>query len=255
MKDRVRYAQKFGYCLFNRDFSELNGFAESKRRHVLEGLSALAKFLGIYQEFGDLLKAYGLKWASSNAEDLIIFRMIKAKENNGVLEWIREIKANVSCLSDFIDFMLVSGLRFEEAINSYNLIIDLAKEDRLSEYYNNEKQALEHYRFKQLFIRRTKKAFLTFIPIGFLEKISQKQKLPRFQIDNWIKRNGFKSRFSDIREYYAPFMTKWLTQPEIDFLQGKTSSNVFMRNYFNPALISDLKDRAFQGIREVQTKV
>jgi hypothetical protein len=35
---------------------------------------------------------------------------------------------------------------------------------------------------------------------------------------------------------------------EIDFLQGRTSASVFMRNYFNPALISDLKERVFKGI-------
>jgi len=56
-----------------------------------------------------------------------------------------------------MDFVSVSGLRYEEAVNSYNLIIDLAKEGRPNEYYNAEKEILEHYRLKKLFIRRTKK--------------------------------------------------------------------------------------------------
>ena len=45
-------------------------------------------------------------------------------------------------------------------------------------------------------------------------------------------------------------MTKYLSQPEIDFLQGSVSGSVFMRNYFNPALIGDLKERVFKGIAD-----
>jgi intergrase/recombinase len=246
--DRVRYAQKFGYCLLNRDFSELNGFAESKRRHALEGLSALAKFLGIYEDFRELVKAYGLKWASSTSEDLLISRMNKVYENGDVLKWVSQVKARFPELHTFIDFMLASGLRFEETINSYNLIINLSKEGKLSSYYDREKQILEHYRFKTMFIRRTKKAFISFIPESLIERISRQEKFTRAMIDNRLKRSGFKSRFSDVREYYATYMTRFLNPAEIDFLQGRVSASVFMRNYFNPALIGDLKERVFKGI-------
>jgi len=52
-------------------------------------------------------------------------------------------------------------------------------------------------------------------------------------------------RFADIREFRGSFMTKWLKKPEIDFLHGRCSTNVFMVNYFNPAWIADLKERTF----------
>ena len=55
----------------------------------------------------------------------------------------------------------------------------------------------------------------------------------------------------DVREAHASFMTKHLQQPEIDFIHGRVSTNVFMRNYFNPALIGDLKARALKGIQEM----
>jgi hypothetical protein len=54
------------------------------------------------------------------------------------------------------------GLRYEESVKAYSLIIDSAKEGKLNEYYNVETEALEHFRFKQLFIRRTKKGFHKF---------------------------------------------------------------------------------------------
>ena len=63
-KDRLRYARKFYSCLFKGDFSELAKFSDSKRCHVMNALSNLAKFLGIYEEFKGLVKRYGLTWKS-----------------------------------------------------------------------------------------------------------------------------------------------------------------------------------------------
>jgi len=254
VKDRVRYAKKYGHCLFKRDFGELTTFSDSKRSHVLKALSGLAKFLGIYEDFKGLVKAYGLTWKTASADDLIISRLTKANENNDVIEWIGKVRKKFPELNVFVDFVLVSGLRYVESVKAFNLIVDLAKEGRLSEYYNAETEALEHFRFKQLFIRRTKKAFISFIPKSFIQRVSNQKNLTTYQISNSIKRNGFKSRFSDVREYYATFMTKWLSQPEIDFLQGRVSANVFMRNYFNPALITDLKERTFKAMNEIRQK-
>jgi len=58
-------------------------------------------------------------------------------------------------------------------------------------------------------------------------------------------------RFSDIREAHANVLTKYLRQAEIDFLQGRVSASVFMRNYFNPALIIDLRKRVFKAVSEI----
>ena len=61
-----------------------------------------------------------------------------------------------------------------------------------------------------------------------------------------------------MREAHATFMTKYLRPSEIDFLHGRVSSSIFMRNYFNPALINDLKERldAFevQATQDLQDK-
>ncbi|MEM3597169.1 MAG: integrase [Candidatus Bathyarchaeia archaeon] len=230
--------------------------SESKRNHVMCALSNLAKFLGIYERFERLVKAYGLKWKSVKAEDLLLSRIANADRNGEVLEWVRTVKAKIPQLSDFLDFMALSGLRLVEAIESYNLIIDLAENGKLSEYYNFENEALEHFRFKKRFIRRTKKAFVSLIPKALIEAISKREKLSVYQIRNWVRRdNKLKMRFGDLREYYATFMTKWLNPAEIDFLQGRISGSVFMRNYFNPALIGDLKERVFKGLAEIQSKL
>jgi len=254
-KDRVRYAMKYAYCLVNGDLSELTVFSDSKRSHVLKALSALAKFMGVYQHFKSLVSAYGLKWKSVDNDDLIISRLLKYRNTNEIVEWVKAVKAKFPRLTVFMDFLVASGLRMREAVNAYNLIVDLTRQNRLSEYYDSKSEVLEHFRFKQLFIRRTKKVFITFVPKKLVERISKSEKLTCYQIENWIKRNRLKSRFGDLREYYATLMTRYLSQPEIDFLQGRVSANVFMRNYFNPTLIRDLKRRVMKGIKKILENV
>jgi intergrase/recombinase len=110
---------------------------------------------------------------------------------------------------------------------------------------------LEHYKFKETFIRGNKKVFISFLPREVIENVARQEGFTQSQIDNAFEDVGLKMRFSDVREYFATYMTKHLNPAEIDFLQGRVSGSVFMRNYFNPALIGDLKERVFKGIQEI----
>lgn len=40
----------------------------------------------------------------------------------------------------------------------------------------------------------------------------------------------------------------------IGFQQGRDNAGVFVRNYFNSALIQDLRQQVFQGINEIETE-
>lgn len=147
-----------------------------------------------------------------------------------------------------MDFIVVTGLRFEEALNAYNLVVELTRSGRLDEYYNAEQNILEHFRFKNLFLRRTKKAFMSYAPKELIKEISSKgSPLTKDMIIKRIQRLRLKQRFADLREFYASYSTKYLRQPEIDFIQGRVSASVFMRNYFNPIWIVDLKDRTLKN--------
>jgi hypothetical protein len=240
--------------LLNRDFSELLKLNNSKRRHVSKALSSLSKFLGMHEEFLKLFKNYGLKWSVSS-DDLIIARFSKTVDPNDVFNWIREVKECCPELSDFIEFIAVSGLRHNEAVESYNLIIKLAKEGRLNEYYDSEREILEHYKFKDKFLRKTKKAFITFVSKEFVKKISCNKGLTINSVIKKVQRHVGKMRFGDIREVHGTLLTKYLNEVEINFLHGRVSSSVFMRNYFNPVWITDLKERTFKAIAEIQTKI
>lgn len=113
-------------------------------------------------------------------------------------------------------------------------------------------EILEHYHFQNLFIRRTKKACISFIPKSLIEKIRvQGKRITDSVVRKRLQRRGIALNFGDLRENWATVMTRYLTPAEIDFLQGRVGISVFMKNYFNPALIGDLKIRVFRGIEEI----
>jgi len=250
------YAVKFQDCLFQRDFSKLLGTSRGKKRMVMNSLSALVKYLGLYEEFKRLVKEHGLTWGGRSADDIVIERLTKVKNPNEVFEWIKRVKKERPDLTVFMDFIAVTGLRLVEALNSYNLTIALSRKGKLGEYYNAELETLEHYKFKDIFLRKQKKAFASFVPKELVERITVCERLPSTDgIIKRVRKSGLPSRFSDVREAHASFMTSYLRQSEIDFLHGRVTANVFMSNYFNPMLIPDLKQRVFRGIAEIQNKI
>ena len=254
-KDLLSYTKQNWHCLATNDLSTLNAFAPNKRRHALAALANLSRFLGCYEHYRSLIRNYGLKWESTKAEDLILARLSKTESDGSVLEWIRMVQTKLPHFRTFLEFHVISGLRFCEALSSYNLIIELSESGKLGQYYNAEKEVLEHYRFRKIFLRKNKKAFVSFVPKGIIEDISQSKRITFDQIRNQIKRRGIKPKFADSREYFATSMTRHLSFPEVDFLQGRVSASIFMRHYFNPALITDLKDRTFKGVDEIQNQL
>ena len=253
----VNYAKKYAHCLLKKDFSEVRDLPKTVRGNVLRALSNLSKFLGIYPEFKRLKEKHKIQWVGKSTDDIIIDRLTKVEDPNELFRWISEVKRLNPDLADFLDLMAITGLRLTEAIDCYNLIIELAKKGKLNEYYNEEKGTLEHFKFKEIFLRKNKKVFVSFVPKELLERIARNKKpiKSRFQVEKRVQKQGYRIRYTDLREAHASFMTKYLRQPEIDFLHGRTSANVFMRNYFNPALISDLKQRVFRAIAEIKSKI
>jgi len=247
--DYWRYAKQYGHLLIRRDLSPLKTLSNRKRLHVLKALAALSKFLGLHREFRYLREAYGIKWSSGDTDQVIIKRLLKRNNEGELQNWIREVKERIPQISCFVDLIAATGLRYVEALNAYNLIVSLARESRLGDYY--EDSILKHYEYPEIFIRKTKKVFISIVPDYVVMEISKSESLTHDTIKKKMQRRGIKFRFSDLREYWASKMVRYLKQPEIDFLMGHISANVFMMNYFNPMLIADLKKRTLQGIRKI----
>jgi len=233
-KSRYQYALRYHQLLIDADFSTLNLRSDHTRLHILKALCTLSKFLGKYNEFRSLMKKYGLKWSIDNKDDLIIARMLKPLNSASVIEWIKEVYSGVPEVKPYIDLMLFTGLRPLEGIDSCNLIIQLQKDNRLNEYYDLNQQMLQHFRYREIFIRRSKKTYISFVPYEILKPIFNCKSIVRRTFYKYLEKKRLPVRFCDIREYWATQMSRSLSRVEIDFLQGRVSGNIFMVNYFNP---------------------
>ncbi len=247
----LAYASKYGYLLQTGNLSMLHSFSDGKRSAVIKALCTLSKFLGMHTEYSAMIKNYGLKWAGRSDDDIIIDRLSKNTDVKPLLEWIRNAR-KISELTHLIDLMIATGLRLIEAIECYRLIIELSQKGILSSYYNIERQIFEHFRFKSVFIRNSKKVFISFVPYQIVEAITKvEQPISYDRAQKLAECHLKKLRFADIRELYASISVKNLRESEIDFLQGRISSRVFLKNYFNPQFIGDLQSRALKNASEL----
>jgi len=255
-RDIVSYSKRYVHCLLKRDLSEVRDLRPTLRVNIVKSLSSLAKFLGVYEDYKRLVKDYGLSWKGKSVDDLVIERLVRTKDPDEVFAWVKEVKRVRPDISEFMDFISVSGLRLNEAVQSYNLIVRLSREGKLNQYYNEQTETLEHFRFKETFIRKSKKAFISFVPKSLIERIKYCQPISsKHSVQTFVKKKGLKIRFADIREAHNTLLTKYLNQSEIDFIAGRVSSNIFMSNYYNPKMVSDLKERVFKAIAEIEAKI
>jgi intergrase/recombinase len=247
-----RNARRYQDLMSN--LSMLDSFSKSKKYHVLQSLIALSKYLGCYEEFKVQIKTHGIKW--HKASSLEAFLRIRNNSNSDVLEWLRQVSKVLGEHSEtFLEFILISGLRTSEAIESFNLIIKLSKEKRLEEYYNENHCTLEHFAFPKMFLRTTKNAFISLVPGDLVKKVSQCKPVTYASMKMKLQRKHISLRFDELRDYFGSFMVQHgnLIREEVDLLQGRIGESIFTRHYFSPSF-QELRDRTLAAIDKLRTQ-
>jgi intergrase/recombinase len=241
----IQYYVKKYIHLYNGRLSELDSFSRAKRRMALSSLIALSKYLGQYNNFKQRIDNFGLKWSGRNNYDS--FRRIWNNDAADIPDWLKKCYERFDfTYATFIKFCAISGLRKSEAINSFNLILELKKQNRINDYYNVKLETLEHYRFPELFLRRSKNTYLSFIPKEFLPEIFNCHRVSNVILKRRFNKYNMKCRLQHLRHYCATnLIQNGLLREEADLLQGRIGRSVFMQHYFSPS-IEDLKNRTLK---------
>lgn len=115
------------------------------RDHAVKVLTNLARYLGTCQEFKKRLKDYGVKTFRPNAFASFL-RILNSSNNSDLPTWYRKA-INVLGPNErlFLGCAAVTGLRKNEVIQSFNLIIELCESEDLQKYYNEELNCLQHF--------------------------------------------------------------------------------------------------------------
>jgi intergrase/recombinase len=176
-----------------------------------------------------------------------------SSKHSDLPEWLA--KANTT-LSDneklYLRFLVLSGLRVSEGISSFNLIIELSKNNELDEYYNEELEILGHYKYKQ-FLRNSKNVYITVIPKDYVMTIAESRPVHYITIRKHLAKIGLESRFKELRQQYATFMVRHdLIREEVDLLQGRVPKSIFIRHYWTPNF-KELRDRTLKAVEQLES--
>jgi hypothetical protein len=165
------YANRYYHILESSNGGQLNAVPSTIRNEVIKSLIVISKYIECYEQFKASLKSYGIK--SSQPDALAAFVRIYSNNNNNLDEWFAKVNPVLTPQENLLlKFLLLTGLRCSEGIESFNLIIELSEKQRLHEYFSVETGILEHFRYKGKFLRGTKNAFISVVPESLIGEIT-----------------------------------------------------------------------------------
>jgi intergrase/recombinase len=231
-KDRVFYSKKYYHILTSHvNAQELLLLSDQKRMDVMKALATLSKYLGCYDKWKNIKERHQLKW--SNGDSLETFSMFINTDQNysSMIEWLKNCCSKLSSsYRNILLFNTLTGLRPEEACKAIQIIHK--QEDT---YVRKDLMILEHYKFPDIFIRRTKKAYISILTDSILELAKQASNCGYNALRLAVKRKKLDMNMSYCRKIFATYLrTQGIEQETIDLLQGRAPKSVFARHYFRP---------------------
>jgi intergrase/recombinase len=228
----ARYVSKYGHVLKNPSkVSEITGLPIDVRRNVMAGLSNFAKYLGMYPEWKAIKQNSALKWEKKPTLDIVLD--ILNSPLRDTLDWLKQVLQRLP--RDYATVMVfnaLSGLRVGEGINACRLLSDLSERGKMETYLNKELMMLEHFRFRDIFLRKSKNAYISFVTPELLDLVTKtKPRILYETLDTKIDRMGLPNRSRELRKYFATTLRDSLPSEAVDLLQGRVSSSVFAKNY------------------------
>ena len=207
---------------------------------MVKAMVSFSKYASCYEEYKAKLKNSGIRWITNDSAFDSFLRIVNNKHSD-LGQWYSEIQ---NILRDneklFLKFVLMTGLRKAEAQKSMGLIIKLFNEGKLDSYYNSELGILEHWRFPELFFRKTKMVYISIATKDLVAKIAQSKPVSYFAIRKRIVTHKQTVRIKELRSYYATFLRKnGILAEYVDLLQGRIPKSVFARHYLK---VEDVKE-------------
>lgn len=137
------------------------------------------------------------------------FIRVYNNKNSNLNDWIKQA-CNVLRPNEelYLRLLSLTGLRREEATISFNKIIELSTQGNINEYYNEEKGLLEHFKYKEQFLRRTKNVYISVVSKDLVLNVSNCQPVSDNAINKRLMRARLSCRINEQRDYFGTFMVR-----------------------------------------------
>ncbi|MDQ3837017.1 MAG: hypothetical protein M3270_08800, partial [Thermoproteota archaeon] len=184
------------------------------------------------------------------------------KDLDTMISWCaKSLHVLAADYANFFLFCTLTGLRASECVEAVRLLrAEHAQLDELTghvhpQYYNPEQQVLQHYRFPDLFIRRTKAVYISIVDDSMVSIARKIRNNPSLNTLKMVTRHrSLSMRLKYCRKIYASFLRQQGVQPEIiDMLQGRIGKNIFLRHYLTPS--SSYKSEVLKALEKLQRQL
>lgn len=235
--------------------SKLVVMSKGKRKLVMASLSNLAKFLGCYQHWKNIIKEHGLKWPTQDS--LETFLSILNSNINETRQWLPEtiprLPLKYGCVAAFC---ALTGLRPSEACQSTKLIVELHEKNELDHYLDRELMMLQHFKFKDIFLRRNKNAYISFITKELLDTVLEiKPKIEYIALVSALRRRRIKRKMKELRKLHGTLLRNYGIPKElVDLLHGRISQSIFIKFYYKPFLL-DVKNKSLKALKPLEKEL
>jgi intergrase/recombinase len=131
-------------------------------------------------------------------------------------------------------------------------------EESLCTSHNQNRQTLEHFRFPDIFLGHTKKAYTSFVTPEILQLVMF-QPNARLITYNIIRKRlnqaGLSVNLRLCRKLFASYLRQSAgIQPEVvDLLQGRVSTSILTRHYLVPD--NSLRDNVLAAVQKLRDKI
>ena len=249
----LNYCKRYGHLInsSNSNLREIELLPNYTKNQVIASLTVLSKFNGTYEQFKGKLKANGVKSARPNSLDAFL-RILNATDSD-ILDYYKKIQPILRSNEQlYIKFLLRTGLRVSEAIHSFNLVIELASNGRLNEYYNEDWSVLQHFKYQNLFIRGNKNCYLSFVSKDFLMQIAKSKPVTYHALHKRLSYKKQPMRFDEFRDFFGTHLiNNGILEVEQNLLCGRIPVSVFVRHYWSPKL-KELGTRIFKALESIE---
>jgi hypothetical protein len=206
----------------------------------MEAMAVYSKYCQKYNAWKDMCAKYQLKWSNSEEDNLRYFTNYLHGNGNldVMLRWLKDALMKLpAAVGNVLLYNTLTGLRFHEGLLSIRLV-----QTDLEHYANKEMGILENFRYPALFLRKTKKSYLTAFDDTIL-KIAKNAKMFKSwnAIRHQLERRGIWSVHTKYcRTIFATYLRKCgLEQEVIDIYQGRVSASIFQKNYLKTNIKED----------------
>jgi intergrase/recombinase len=231
---RLLYAKKYSSVITEENAQPLLSIPNDKKLQIMKSLAILSKYLGCYDRWKEIKERYQLKW--SKDDSILVFQNLTNQENNysSMLKWLKDTCKQIPAhYANILIHCTLTGLRPSEAFSSINLI----KSD-LDNYLDKDKMILEHVKYPDIFIRKTKKAYISVVNDSIIQIAKNtKDKSCYNSLRCYFKRRKIPFNLNYCRKIFATYLRmQGIEQEMIDLLQGRLPKSIFLRYYYRPDL-------------------